>query len=405
MKKGLLSFFIVSSLFFSSCMGYSTPTGLIKAPQINTGDSNTQDLKAIVQNFLPKDSVLLAQNDLVSGKPMLNLDLDNDGANEIIAFFKIQDKFEKGFIVLKKKNNNWSKIFEKKQECNSISKSDFINIVDKDTKSLLVGFLISGNSGAQYYYYTLKDGKIKESSLGWWKQFEILNTPQQNNKGFVFAAMSRGTGNIENWDVVSLNGEEICRDEDDYPSYGSKIIDYYNNLLQQYKDKVSPMSGLAWYNLIDAQVKSNKLKEALTSLDNFNKIVGTDTTSFEIVSQDKFKFLQGKAFSKLKRYEEASAIFNDLQTKYEENLSNLTKKNDKNSLYLIKAAKLDLLNIYFEKYKIEGALKENDKINELKAKALNLNILQDYNKNNGEDIIYNELDINTAKLQLEKLKQ
>lgn len=407
MKKGLLSLFIISSLFFSSCMGYSTPTGLIKSPQINTGDSNSKDLKSIVQNFLPKDSVLLAQNDLVSGKPIINLDLDNDQADEIIAFFKIQDKFEKGFIVLKKKNNNWSKIFEKKQECNSISKSDFINVINKNTKSLLIGYLISGNSGTQYYYYTLKDGKIKESNLGWWKQFEILNTPQQNNKGFVFAAMSRGTGNIENWDVVNLNGEEICRDEDSYPSYASKIIDYYNNILQQYKDKnkVGGMLGLAWYNLIDAQVKGNMPEDALKSLDNFNKIIGTDTTSFGLVKQDKFKLLQGKAFSKLKRYEEAASIFDDLQIRSEENLSSLSIKSNEDSLDSIKDTKLNLLDIYLEKHKIFEALNQRDKINELKVKALNLNILQDYNKDKEEDIIYNGLDVNTAKRQLEKFKQ
>lgn len=401
MKKALLSIFIVSSLFFSSCMGYSTPTGLIKSPQVNAGDSNIKDLKGIVQSFLPKDSVLLAQNDLVSGKPISSIDLDNDKSDEIIAFFKVQDKFEKGFIILKKKSNSWSKIFEKKLECNSISKSDFINVVNKDTKSLLIGYFIGGNSGSQYYYYTLKDEKIKESSLGWWKQFEILSTPVQNNKGFIFAGMSRGTGDMENWDVVKLTAEGICRDEDSYPSYASKIVDYYNNLLQQHKK--GPMLGLAWYNLINAQVKGNMSEEALKSIDNFNKTLSTDTKVFDLVSQDKFKFLQAKTLNKLKRYDESKSILDDLQVRLEENLTNSSKDTNENSLYLVKNTKLDLLNIYLEKYKVFEALQQTDKINELKAKALNLNILQDYNKE--KDAMYNELDVNTAKEQLDKLKQ
>lgn len=401
MKKGLLLLLIASALFFPSCIGYSTPTGLIKSPEVNALSGNSKDLKSIVQKFLPKDSILLAQNDLVSGKPILNIDLDNNNSDEIIAFFKVQDKFEKGFIILKKSSNGWSKIFEKKQECNSITKSDFINVINKDTKSLLVGYLIGGNSGSQYYYYTLKDGKIKESSLGWWKQFEILSTPDQNNKGFTFAGMSRGTGDIENWDVVKLNGEEICRDEDSYSSYASKIIDYYNNSLQQHKK--GPMFGLAWYNFINAQVKGNMSEGALKSINNFNNSRGSDNDAFELVGQDKFKFLQAKALRKLQRYDEAKSILDDLQIRLGENLTNLSKDTKENSLYLIKTTKLDLLDVYSEKYNIFETLNQKDKLSEIKTKALNLNILQDYN--NDKNSVYDELNINTAKEQLEKLKQ
>ncbi|MCH5138814.1 hypothetical protein JMF89_16700, partial [Clostridiaceae bacterium UIB06] len=288
MKKRLLTICISSSLFFSSCAGYSTPTGLIKSPVVNASSSNYTDIKSIAEKFLPANSVLLAQNDLVSGKAVSSLDLDNDKSDEIVAFFKVQDKFEKGFIVLKKTNNNWSKILEKKQECNSISRSDFINIVNKDNKSLLIGYFISGNSGSQYYSYTLKDGKVKELNLGWWKQFEILNTPSQNDKGFVFAGMSRGIGDVENWDVVRLNNEDVCRDDESYPSYAPKIIDYYSSILEQYKTKKSlgAMGGLAWYSLINAQVKGNLPEAALKSIDNFNKLNSTDKGIFDIVAQD-----------------------------------------------------------------------------------------------------------------------
>lgn len=407
MKKGILLFFISSSLFLSSCAGYSTPTGLIKSPVVNASSSNYTDIKGIAEKFLPKDSTLLAQNDLVSGKPIFTADLDNDKSDEIIAFFKIQDKFEKGFIVLKKTNNNWSKIFEKKQECNSISKSDFINVVNKDTKNLLIGYFIGGNAGSQYYYYTLKDGKIKESNLGWWKKFEILNTPLQKDKGFVFAAMSRGTGDVEVWDVVKLKDEKICRDEDSYPSYSSKIIDYYNNILQQYKTKnrMGAIGGLAWYSLIDAQVKGNMPEEALKSIDNFNSISTTDNTIFDLVEQNKFKFLQAKALNKLQRYDEAKTILDELQVKSEQDLRNLNKDTTEESLDLIKDTKLKLLNIYLEKGKIFDTLNQKDKFNEIKDKALNLNILQDYNKDKEDGIIYNELDVNTAKEHLDKLKQ
>lgn len=405
MKKGLLIICISSSLISSSCVSYSTPTGLIKSPVVNASSSNYTDIKSIAEKFLPANSVLLSQNDLVSGKAVSTLDLDNDKSNEIIAFFKVQDKFEKGFIVLKKMNNNWSKIFEKKQECNSISKFDFINIVNKDTKSLLIGYFISGNSGAQYYSYTLKDGKVKEINLGWWKQFEILSTPSQNNKDFVFAGMSRGTGDVENWDVVRLNNEDICRDDDSYPSYAPKIIDYYSSILEQYKTKKSlgAMGGLAWYNLINAQVKGNLPETALKSIDNFNKLSSTDKSIFGIVDEDKFKLLQAKALNKLKRYSEAKSILDELQANLEQDLSSSSKNNNEKSLEAIKVAKLDLLNIYLEKGNIFQKLDQKDKFNELKVKALNLNLLNDYPKNEENGII--DLELNTAKAQLTKLRQ
>lgn len=405
MKKRLLTICISSSLIFSSCAGYSTPTGLIKSPVVNASSSNYTDIKSIAEKFLPANSVLLAQNDLVSGKAVSTLDLDNDNSDEIVAFFKVSDKFEKGFIVLKKMNNNWSKIFEKKQECNSISRSDFINIVNKDTKSLLIGYFIGGNSGSQYYYYTLKDGNFKETNLGWWKKFEILNTPSQNDKGFVFAGMGRGIGDVENWDVVRLNNEDICRDDDSYPSYAPKIIDYYNSILQQYKaeKRLGAMSGLAWYSLINAQVKGNLPETALKSIDNFNKLNSTDKGIFDIVDQNKFKLLQAKALNKLKRYDEAKIILDGLQANLEQDLLTASKNNDKEALETLKSAKLDLLNIYLEKMKTFNLLNQKDKFNEMKSKALNLNILNDYPKNEENGII--DLDLNTAKEQLNKLKQ
>lgn len=405
MKKRLLTICISSSLIFSSCAGYSTPTGLIKSPVVNASSSNYTDIKSIAEKFLPANSVLLAQNDLVSGKSVSTLDLDNDKSDEIVAFFKVSDKFEKGFIVLKKTNNNWSKIFEKKQECNSISRSDFINIVNKDTKSLLIGYFIGGNSGSQYYYYTLKDGNVKETNLGWWKKFEILNTPSQNDKGFVFAGMGRGIGDVENWDVVRLNNEDIYRDDDSYPSYAPKIIDYYNSILQQYKaeKRLGAMSGLAWYSLINAQVKGNLPETALKSIDNFNKLNSTDKGIFDIVDQNKFKLLQAKALNKLKRYDEAKIILDGLQANLEQDLLTASKNNDKEALETLKSAKLDLLNIYLEKMKTFNLLNQKDKFNEMKSKALNLNILNDYPKNEENGII--DLDLNTAKEQLNKLKQ
>jgi hypothetical protein len=217
--------------------------------------------------------------------------------------------------------------------------------------------------------------------------------------------MSRGIGDIENWDVVRLNNEDICRDDDSYSSYAPKIIDYYSNILEQYKskNKLGAMGGLAWYNLIDAQVKGNLSEAALKSVDSFNKLSSTDKSIFNIIGQDKFKLLQAKALKKLKRYDEAKSILSELEAKLEQDLSNSSKNNNEESLESIKAVKLDLLNIYLEKGNVFQMLDQKDKLNEVRVKALNLNILNDYPKNEENGII--NLDFNTAKEQLNKLKQ
>ncbi len=396
MKTKLLILSIGASLLLSSCSGYSTPTSLVKPPSIDNmayGSSN-KDLNSIVQKFLPNGSKLLDPNRAVSGKAVFTMDVDNDKSDEIVALFRIDSELENGIIVLKKENSGWVKILEKKMQSNSISKVELVNVINKNEKSLIVGYYIGGIAGSQYITYTFENKKVQEIDTGIWQKIEILNTPLQKNKGFVFASWTQDTGDVQTVDLYKIEGNKLLNDEEFYPSYLPKILEYYNGVLQKYGN----LNQLAWYHIINAQIKGNVPNDALKSIDKVTEIKAKNDKVFK-VEDYKFKFLKAQAFNKLKRYDESKIILDDLITQMEKEIN---KDKEINNDMLIMDKKIDISNMYLEKGKMYVLLNEKDKAKEMFNKALSIS--EEVCKDEGDNkTIYEDIIINNIKEQIEKL--
>lgn len=377
-------------LLFSSCGRTSTPTSLIKSPNINNSvyGSNDGNINSIVQKFLPKGSKILDPSRIDSGKTVFSIDIDNDKSNEIVVLFRIDSKYENGIIVLKKEGKSWNKILEKEVESNLISKLQFTNVLNKEQKSLIVGYNISSHAGTQYNVYTFKNNKFEEMDLGMWKKFEILNTPVQNNNIFVFAGWTQAAGDVEAVNLYKIEDGRLLNNDEVYESYLPKILNYYNGILEKYKN----LNQLAWYHMIDAQIKGNVPNDALKAIDKVYEIKAQNDRVF-YVDDYKFKFLKAQALNKLSKYNESESILNSLISEIEKEISD-SKDIDK---------KADLSNVYLEKGKLYKALTEKDKAKEMFNKALS--ILEDIYKFNGNNKnIYDDININNIKYEIEKLK-
>lgn len=377
-------------LLFSSCGRASTPTSLIKAPNVNNSvySSNGGNINGIIQKFLPNGAKILEPSRIDSGKNVFSIDIDNDKSNEIIALFRIDSKYENGIIVLKKEGKSWTKIFEKEVESNSISMLKFMNVLDKEQKSLIVGYNISSHAGTQYSLYTFKNNKFEEMDLGMWKKFEILNTPVQNNKVFVFAGWMQDAGDVEAVDLYKIEDGILLKDDEFYQSYLPNIVNYYNGILEKYKN----LNQLAWYHMIDAQIKGNVPNNALKSIDKVYEIKAENNNVFN-VEDYKFKFLKAQALNKLGKCNESESILNSLILQIEKDISD-SKDIGKKS---------DLSNMYLEKGKLYASLNKKDKAEEMFNKALS--ILEDIYKSNGNNKdIYDDININNIKYEIGRLK-
>ncbi len=390
MKKIGLCLLSAVCLLSTSCGSFSTPQALIKSPTANKVMASSVDIKSIAQSYLPQGAKLLGTNEIVTGKSAYAMDLDGDKQDEILAFFKIEDKFEKGFIILKEKNNKWQKIEEKKTECNSIARVEFTNVTSKDKKSLIVGSLISSHAGAVYKAYTFENDKFEETYLGIWNKFEILNTPSDKDNSFVFSGWTTCTGNVQKAEIFKLKDKKMYYRED-FNSYYKNFIEYYNGLIKE-----RPNNELAWYLLADAQLKAGMAKDALKSMDTASQIEASKKY-FPVYSSN-FELLNAEALRIEKHYDGALEILDKVYKSIEIKLTSKDVLIDKEHF---------IANIYVQYGKIYLDKNDKEKAREYFTKALNA--FEELNKkgHHGTDgyiDIHRDADINTVKAYLEKVK-
>lgn len=348
---------------------------LISAPK-SVGEtkpkSSIKNIKIIAQKFIPKGYKLLENSKVINEKSIIEMDIDNDKKNEIIVFFKNDDKFQKGFVVIKYKDNKWSNIYEKIEEANSIYKIDMVNVYNKNEKSLLVGFLISGHAGSKYTVYNFKNNKITELELGLYKKIEILNTPDKDeNKGFVYSAWIVEKSNIQTNEIIGFNGGEFYYPEDKYTEYYNKnVIKYYEDMLKE-----SPDNQFVLEKLIQSQIKSGKYDIAIKYVDKALKI--KKQSKILPVETYKFNYLKGIALNKLERYSDSEKILNEAENDIVNILSYEMNSLPIQDLYDIK---FDLSQVYLE---LGKSFKEQSKNKEAKQ-VLNkdFNILKSLEKEN-----------------------
>lgn len=396
MKKIGLCLLSTVCLLSTSCGSFSTPQALIKSPTVNKVMASSVDVKSIAQSYLPQGAKLLNTNEIVTGKSIYAMDLDGDKQDEILAFFKIEDKFEKGFIILKQKNNKWEKIKEEKTECNSIARVEFTNVTSKDKKSLIVGSFISGHAGTAYKAYTFENGKFEEIFLGVWNKFEILNTPSDKDSSFVFDGWFNYIANVQSAEIFKLKDKKIYYAEE-FNSYYKNFIEYYSDLIKE-----KPNNETAWYLLADAQLKSGMTNDACKSMGTASQI--ESSKKYLPVYSNNFKLLNVESLKNEKQYNGALIILDEVYKNIQS--SNNDPKGPED--IPIEGKEHYLANVYVQYGKIYLDKNDKQKSKEYFTKALNAFeelSKKDYYYHYGNDVsISRDADINTVKAYLEKVK-
>lgn len=343
--KGVFKTLVVLSLtfIFTGCNFYEVPSSLISSPNLSSNENfegfdsvDTDKLRILVQKFMPKNGRLLEESKTSGKKNILFLDVDGDSSNELIVIFKDDSNFKKGFFVLKERDGQWIKIYEKALEGNSISTLKTLTVKDKDDKRLLVGYLISGNSGTDFYLYDFKESNVQEVSIGRWNRMEIINTPdKEEGKSFVFGAQVNEANSDYSSYVIGFDGTRFYASEDFYDDYYTKNLEYYKGeLIQQTNNE------LIWYYYIESQIKSKQYNKAIESLNEIFKYK-EDKNEDPIIQVGYYKFLilKAMALNGVEEHEQAISLLN--------NIKDIELLNDKDYFYN-EPKEYSTIGIYYE---------------------------------------------------------
>lgn len=130
---------VVCCMGLTACGLAASPVDLLKAPSVST---DLQEMRQAVNNELPAGAKLTIPEQLESVKAaIIEADLDGDGINEAIAFYKKEiNQFEFGVLVLSKEEGKWSKIADLKELGSSVQFVDFKDVTGDGISEMLVGW-------------------------------------------------------------------------------------------------------------------------------------------------------------------------------------------------------------------------------------------------------------------------
>lgn len=265
MKKLSLCGIILGMTIVSGCAMLPPPVNAIQSPKLNT-KGMAQSKEAIVQQFLPTGAKLLPI--IKEGKSILEKDIDGDNQKEIIFSFKDTKAFgNAGLAILKKENKNWVKILQKDESGLQVDRIDFADVDGDKKNEMLISFFIGASAGDEVSIYSVNKSGFKLLATEACNKMDISDIPDQYGKKDGKAELAlwmHDSGEAYFVDVWRFNGSKFTQATDAYPGYFKKVAQYYEKLVG---NKVDGMSPYIYWHLADAYLKSLQYDKALKAVD------------------------------------------------------------------------------------------------------------------------------------------
>lgn len=229
--------------------------------------------KDIVE-VIPKDMELKAPIYPKRSKYIMYCNLDGDKEKEVIMTFRKKDnKNIGGIIILKRYGDTWKEILKEFGKNKIIYEVTFADIDGDNTDELLVGYstgILEKNKLNIYKYDEKKQilnliGDYEYSKL----DIKTIINKNDNSETKKIALWKKIDEDIYVVNLLKYHNNNLIEAKEEYPNYFPRVVDYYRGKLRSKENK---NSATMWYYFIDAQVKSNKYKEALNSIYEVKKI-------------------------------------------------------------------------------------------------------------------------------------
>ena len=136
--KSALSGLLILTLITAGCGAMKAPSELLEAPSQGNADGT---LTGIVKTFLPANSHLTVPVHSESGSAIQLQDLDKDGQEELLAFYKTdKTDYEINTLLLAQKDGKWNKLAALTGIGSELDYVQFTDVTADGAADLLLGY-------------------------------------------------------------------------------------------------------------------------------------------------------------------------------------------------------------------------------------------------------------------------
>lgn len=259
MKKRGLLVILFAGLSLGGCNFFPEPAALIQAPnQEKVAGEREENLVRVVKGFLPKGTSLFVPNEPAGGESYLKADLDNDGSDEVVAFYKSNLRADKtGALILRLKAGRWEQAQDIPGRGYEISWGGSADFTGDGKPELLLGWKVGVTAGSILDIYKWENGMVKLSQ----QHFHKMDVIQQDDLPRL-ALWKRESADLYEVQVLKWSKGSFVQDLELYPSYFLEVADYYRQRTAELPD-----SAIHWYYYASALLRADRAEDALAAID------------------------------------------------------------------------------------------------------------------------------------------
>jgi hypothetical protein len=259
MKTRGLLVILFAGVSLAGCNFFPEPAALIQAPnQEKAASYKEENMVQMVKGFLPKGTSLFVPNEPIGAEAYLKADLNNDGSEEVIAFYKSNLRADKtGALILQNKDGRWEQAQDIAGRGYEISWGGTADFTGDGKPELLLGWKVGVSAGSILDIYKWEDGMVKLSQQHFHKMDVILQNDVPR-----LALWKRESADLYEVQVLKWGKGSFVQDPEMYPSYFLKVADYYRQRTIEL-----PESAIHWYYYAEALLRADRAEDALAAVD------------------------------------------------------------------------------------------------------------------------------------------
>jgi hypothetical protein len=244
---------LIKLLLITYLLIYIQPFGIISA-----AEPEPQPLYETVKELLPAEAEFIKPNTPESVSSIQVYDFNQDGQQEMMVTYRLQNGLGKlHALLLKKEGTQWKKVWETTSEGFDIEYSGFEDITGDGIGEFVIAWGIGASAGNKLEIYRWEEGTLKKIiEPRFFHRMELLKGENQTS----FALWERYCCDAFLVDVLTWASKDLVSDEELYRQYYPQIKSFY-------VAKIKEMDAwFYWYALADAQLKANLIEDATESI-------------------------------------------------------------------------------------------------------------------------------------------
>lgn len=295
-NKSIFTGLLLASLTLSGCSLLPEPVSLIQAPNQTSNESQIgEGMVQVAKRYLPQGTSLYVPDEPVGMNSIIEADLNHDGHDELIAFYKTRLNSDKiGALILQQKENNWERIGDITGTGYDISWGSATDITGDGKPELLLGWKMGVSSGSILDVYEFSNEGFNKLTQINFHELDIIFAENT----FRVVTWARTFADIFDIEIWKWEQGAFRQDQELYESYFSYVSNYYKKRLEE-----APDAPYYYYYLADSLLKANQPDSAL---DILNKGMSQKVT---VPSFEEFISLQEEIEAEIKRSVEKDYLF------------------------------------------------------------------------------------------------